>query len=107
MTLTPKRRTDLLAFGVIAFMSVAFVAMMMVFALSIERSTSGTFPMGYVLLTIIMPIVVFILMEHITKSTVARIYAHHRMREERMVKKVDSPKDPLVTWLSILFSKED
>lgn len=103
MTMTPEKRTHLMALGVMVFMSVAFVAMMVLFALSIERSTHGAFPMGYVLLTMIMPIVAFILIQHLTRTTVARIYAHSRIIATRG----ESPKDPLITWLSILFSKED
>lgn len=107
MTMTPEKRTRLMALGVMVFMSVAFVAMMVLFALSIERSTHGAFPMGYVLLTMIMPVVALILIQHLARITVAMIYAHHRIMQEKVPKDCDVPKDPFLTWLSIIFSKED
>jgi len=99
---------DRIALLFILAMSICFVVAMAFFALTIETMTGGVLPAIAIMMLMALPIALYAFMEHLTHDAVRRLY-----RKERAMMKGDgndgpgNPEDPFITWMGIIFSKED
>ena len=102
MTLNDSEKKNVLALTVTVFMSVMYVTLVSIYIIHANSIVGDTIPISGMTLLILVPILNYIVFEYITKTTVKLIFAPTRKNESDQAE-----SDPFLSWMKIIFSKED
>ena len=102
MTLNYNQKRNIMALSVAVFMAVLYVALISIFIIQAHERVYDVMSLGAMMILVMTPIIAYILFDYITRALIHLIYLRTRRFEGEI-----EEKDPLMSWMAIIFSKED
>ena len=99
-----RNQINLLAASVLIFMASLFATLLGVFMSQMSMELPDV-PRWYIVIMVTLPVLTYILFDLIACSTLDRLRRYRQYHDARTDGK-DTPKDPFMTFMNIIFSKE-